>query len=454
MKSFMKFIPALRAKLRISAIISLWFLGACSDPATIGLDLAPQNNQIGVFYKEFILDAQVVLLDSFNTTNAGILIVGDENDDYFGNTNSTGFTRLYIDDSEERPKSDAVLDSIFFKLSTVSVNGSDLKNPKKYSVHLLKEPMLDTMYYNFSRLAYDPAPITTAEVVFGDKKDTVLTIPIKGPFVDDLFAKMKRGQEFDNLFNFRKYIPGVVVKAREGDNTTAGFSLGGNTGIIVYYHALGDTTRKKFSINTFSSRSFNGIKSDRKGTATEVVTQYQKPYSTGQIVGMKSGLGLALRINTSPIDSFLDSLSGVVFNQAFFTMGPIESQAETNVPITGMVMKMVDSQNRVLLSTINGAELHVQADGQAQVIDDGKGNLVPNNFFASVAVLEYNPTEKLHRVGVTSYLNAVFRKQIQRQDWMLYATTPKTGDDFKQSLRQFKVDKNKVKVTVIYSKTR
>jgi hypothetical protein len=115
----------------------------------------------------------------------------------------------------------------------------------------------------------------------------------------------------------------------------------------------------------------------------------------------------------------------------------------------------VDSQNRVLLSSLNKAELHVQADGQAQVIDDGKGNLVPNFLFASSAVLEYNSIDKLYRAGISSHLNAIYRGQIKRQDWLLYPSTPRDlSDDFKRSLRQFKVNKDKIKVTVIYSKTR
>ncbi|MBC6367693.1 hypothetical protein DDT91_12910 [Algoriphagus sp. AK58] len=454
MTSFMGFIPALRAKITFSALITVFFLGACSDPATVGLELAPQNNQIGVFYKEFQLDAQVVLLDSFNTTNAGILIVGDESDDYFGKTRSIAYTRLYIEPGAERPRSDAILDSIFFNLSTVSVNGSNLDQPKRYSVHLLSEPILDTLYYNFSRLAFESNPIAIGEVVFRDEKDTVISIPVKADFAEELFGKLKRGQEFDNLFNFRRYLPGVAVTAREGDNTTAGFSLGGNTGISVFYHYQGDTVAKKYSITTFSSRSFNGIESDRSGTPTEVVSEYQKSYSTGPIVGMKSGLGLALRIDTSPFDAFLDTLGGVIFNQVNFSLGPIENQDANNTPINGMVMKFVDSQNRVLLSSVNQAELHVQADGQAQVIQDTNGNSVPNNFFASSAVIEYNTTDKIQKAAITSHVNALYRGQLQRSDWLLYATTPRTGDDFKRSLRQFKVNKDKIKVTVIYSKTR
>jgi hypothetical protein len=396
----------------------------------------------------------VILLDSFNTTNAGILIVGDEQDPYFGKTKSTAYTRLHIEQGSERPRADALLDSVFFTLSTVSVNGSNLTQKKKYSVHLLDQPLLDTLYYNFSKLPYNPSPIAEVEVLFKDTKDTIIKAPLKQAFADEYFGKLKRGLEFDNLFSFRRYLPGVAIVPREGDNATAGFSLGGNTGIVFFYHYLGDTTAKKYTITTFSSRSFNGIESDRSGTPTEVVNQYQKPFSTGPVVGMKSGLGLALRIDTRPIDAFLDTLSGVVFNQVNLQLGPIEEQDEKNTPISGMVMKMVDSQNRVLLSSINKAELHVQGDGQPQVIEDNKGDFVPNNFFQSSAIIGYDITTRTQRAGISSYFNALYKDQLKRTDWLLYAITPTTGDDFKRSLRQFKVNRNQLKITVIYSKTK
>ena len=454
MKSCMECTPALRAKFSVFAFFLLLVLGGCSDPATLGLELAPGNNQIGVFYKEIPLDAQVVLLDSFNTTNAGILIVGDEQDPYFGKTRSTAYTRLHIESGSERPRTDAILDSVFFTLATVSVNGSDLDKKKKYSVHLLSEPLLDTLYYNFSKLPYQASSIAEIEVAFKTAKDTLLKAPMNTVVANEIFAKVKRGTEFNSLFNFRKYLPGVAIVPRAGDNTTAGFSLGGNTGISFFYHYLGDTIAKKYSITTFSSRSFNGIESDRRGTPTEVVRDYQKSYSTGNIVGMKSGLGLAMRLNTRPLDTFLDTLSGVVFNQVTLEIGPIEEQDKGQTPISGMVLKFVDSQNRVLLSTINKAELHLQGDGQLQVIEQEDGTKVPNNFFPSSAILSYEATAKVQRVGLSSYMNALLKKELKRQDLLLYAITPNTGDDFKRSLRQFKVNKDKVKISVIYSKTK
>jgi hypothetical protein len=212
----MECIPALRAKFSVFAFFLLVVLGGCSDPATLGLELAPENNQIGVFYKEIPLDAQVVLLDSFNTTNAGILIVGDEQDPYFGKTRSTAYTRLHIEAGSSRPKSEAILDSVFFTFSTVSVNGSDLDKKKKYSVHLLSQPLLDTLYYNFSKLPYQASPIAEVEVAFKDTKDTLLKAPLNTVLASDIFTKLKKGNEFDNVFNFRKYIPGVENQKTSG----------------------------------------------------------------------------------------------------------------------------------------------------------------------------------------------------------------------------------------------
>ena len=457
MMSFMACIPALRAKLAASALFSILLISACSDPASVGLELAPGNNQIGVFYKEFNLDAEVVLLDSFNTVNIadfGVLVIGHERDSYFGTTEATAYSRLYIDVTKTRPLVTAVLDSMFFLLDVVSVNGSNLDKPKRYSVHKLTEPLLDTLYYNFDDLSYEPVPFGLTNFTFKDVKDTVVKMPVTQAFRNELFEKMKRGNEFDNLFNFRRYFPGVAIRASEGDDTTIGAEIGLNTGLAVYFHYPGDTVSTRYDLNTLSSRSFNGIKSDRSGTPTEVVREYGKSYQTGPLVGMKSTMAMAIRINTDPIDAFLDTLRGVTFNQVNFVIGEIEDQPESNNPITDMVMIFVDQNNNPILSTIDESELQVQGDGQAQILENSAGDVVPNNTASSAAVLRYNTEDREYLAGISSHINAIYRGQLQRQNWLLYARTFRSGDDFKRSLRQFVVNKDKITVKVLYSKSR
>jgi hypothetical protein len=464
MTSFSASIIALPGKLAVSALLSILLISSCSDPASVGLELAPGNNQIGVFYHEFDLDAQVVLLDSFNTTNSTVLLAGHETDDFFGVTEAMGHSRMFFDVTAERPRNDAIFDSAFFDLDVVSVNGSNLDQPKKYTIHQLSEQILDTVYYNFDRLAFIENPISSGEVLFDDVKDTTLRFPLEPSFSEQMFVKIRSTRDFLSLFEFREYFPGYVLKANAGDNTTIGIDPGTNTKMAFFYHYAGDTTASSYVITSNFTRRFNGITSDRSGTPTEVITESGKAYDVGQVVGMKSTLALAMQIDTSPLDAFLDTLSGITFNQVLFKLGPIENQDEDNNPISNMVLKFIDSGNRPIQSTLPPfSNLHVIADGQAQVILDENSDPVPNNFFAAVSLLQYDSETKEYIARITSHTNAIFRGQLQRRNWLLFADSPTSFSngglsnnlsDFARSLRQFKVNKDKIKIQVIYSKSR
>ncbi len=461
MKSSTTYIPTSPVNLAIGAILSLFLISSCSDPATVGIELAPGNNQIGVVFEEFDLPAEVVLMDSFSTTNQIVLVVGEEEDDFFGKTSGEGFTRLSFDTNATLPEEDALLDSVLFFLNVRSIDGSDLNEPKYYSVHKLTEQILDTLYYNFDELPYETSPIASGEIVFGDKSDTLVSLKVSPEFAEELFAEMKAGIYFNNIFSFRDFIPGVAIKAREGDNTTIGVGLGTGTGILTYYHYEGDTASKGYGITASvrlsdgsiaPSRAFSGIKSDRSGTPTQVITETKKAYDVGPLVGMKSGLGMVIKVDTSPLDAFLDTLSDVTFNQVVLDLGEIESQAETQKPPIGITMYFTDARNEIL-ETSTGVRLSVQADGASQIFVGEDGVATPST--ANPTALIYDSEDNIYSQFITSHVNALYRGQLTRRDWLLYADLPASnGDDFKRSLRQFVVDKNKIKIKVIYSRSR
>lgn len=400
-------------------------------------------------------------MDSFSTTNQVVLTVGEEEDDFFGKTSGEGYTRLSFDTNATLPEEDALLDSVLFFLNVRSIDGSDLDEPKYYSVHKLTDQILDTLYYNFDELPYETSPFASGEIVFGDKSDTLVSLKVAPEFAEELFAEMKAGIYFNNIFSFRDYLPGVAIKAREGDNTTIGVGLGTGTGILTYYHYEGDTVSKGYGITASvrlsdgsiaPSRAFSGIKSDRSGTPTQVVTETKKAYDVGPLVGMKSGLGMVIKLDTSPLDAFLDTLSGVTFNQVVLDLGEIESQAETQKPPIGITMYFTDARNEIL-ETSTGIPLSVQADGAPQIFVGEDGVESPNT--ANPTALIYDSEDKMYSQFITSHVNALYRGQLTRRDWLLYADLPASnGDDFKRSLRQFVVDKNKIKVKVIYSRSR
>ncbi len=320
-------------------------ISSCSDPASVGLELAPGNNQVGVFFAEFDLPAEVVLLDSFNTTNQGLLVVGEEVDPYFGKTTGIGYSRMYFDSRAERPDVNAFLDSVLFRVDVVSVNGQNLDLPKYFSIHRLVEPILDTSYYNFNELRFQESPLAFSNITFGETKDTTLTFPVNEDFAEELFLKLVRGNEFDNIFNFRRYFPGIAFKSGEGQNTTIGVNLGFETKFDIYFHYLGDTISQVYEINTSSSRSFNGVKSDRNGTPTSIITEPGKAYNTGDLVGLKANLGIAMKVNTAPFDNFLDTLNGAIFQQVEFVLGEINEVPTGQNPPSFFVSYFTDGTN-------------------------------------------------------------------------------------------------------------
>lgn len=455
MKSSIVSIPTSPVKLVLGTIISLLFASSCSDPAVVGIELTPGNNQIGVVFKEIPLPSKIILLDSLNTTNQGVFVVGHEVDDFFGKTESTGYSRLFFEETEFRPAGDAVFDSIDFKLDIVAVNGTDFDQPKTYSIHRLMEPIRDTSYYNFDKLQFNPNPIVAGSIIFGNVKDTIAILKVNKTFGSDLFQKIQRGPEFSDLFTFRDFFPGIAIKSKEGDNTTIGVNVGVNTGFFLHYHNLGDSVAKTIRISTASSRSFNGITSDRSGTPTQSVVEYGKEYDVGPLVGMKANLGMVIKLDTSPLDAFLDSLAGISFNQAEFVLGPIENVPDGQNPLPWFIAYFVDNRNEIISRSSDRQPLTVQEDGQPQVDFDINGKEQPA--FSTPSLGAYNPEKKEYVMPITSHLNALYRKRIERKDWSLYADSPyqnSPGDDFKRSLRQFVVNKNNIKMKVIYSKTR
>lgn len=452
-------IPVLRVKLLALALFSTILLNSCSDPASVGLELAPDNNQIGVFYEEFVLDAEMVLVDSLtsstNPVSRGVLVVGHETDPFFGTTEATTYSRLFIDVSADRPLSEAILDSMFFALDVIAVNGEDLTAPKTYSVHKLTEPILDTVYYTSNKLDFELDPFAQGEVVFDEVKDTIVNLSVKPEFSEELFSYMKRGPEFDNLLSFRRLYPGVAIKATDGDQTTLGLQQGVNTGLMVYYHYPEDTVSTLYRLSTGSSRAFVGIESDRTGTPTEAITQANQSYDVGSKVGMKAGLGMALKIDTSPIDQFLDTLQGINFNQVLFEIGEVDAIPEGQNAMFSYYIYFTDQRNKFIRRDLDNNPLTLQLTGQPQTELDGEDNTILPVRAPAQSI--FSETNKKYSVDISSYLNAIFRGELTRTDWLLYGglvTTASQDDDFKKSLRQFVVNKDKIKIKVIYSKRR
>ncbi|HLT06389.1 MAG TPA: hypothetical protein VK014_02625 [Cyclobacteriaceae bacterium] len=454
-KNFLKVITtsiqSLPAKVAASLLAITAFAGACSDPSEIILD--PDNNQIGVFYQEIPLSASMVLLDSFSTTGSGYLVVGGDVSGFFGTTEAIAYSRLSFNPGGKAPTEEAIFDSAKFHLNIASVSGTGLSQAKTFTVHRLQEQILDTTYYNFSSLPFEDDAIASGSFVL--KADTInaVSMDLKEELALDLFNKLKASDPvFDNLFAFRNYFPGIAIAAAPEQQVTASISPGSGTGISLYYHYEDDTVSTAYPINTIQSRYFNQINNSRSETPIAAITDKGVAYELdGNLIGSKAGVGLVVKIDTKPIEDFLDTLENVTFNQFSLEMGPLENFPETKQPIKNLVMYFTDDSNK-LLRREDGRLLAIQAESQAQIESkDETGKVTPA--VGNPSSLVFNTEKFTYSQHLNAYINAVFRHGLERTDLILYPTAPNgSSDEFKNSVKEYIVNKNTIKLKIYYSK--
>jgi hypothetical protein len=446
-------IQSLQAKIAASLLVITALAGACADPSEIILD--PDNNQIGVFYKEIPLSASMVLLDSFSTTRPGALVVGGDVSPFFGKTEAVAYSRLSFNPGGKAPTEEAIFDSAKFHLNIGAVSGTGFSQSKTFSIHRLQEQILDTTYYNFSSLPFEEKAIAAGSFVL--KADTInaVSMELDEEVALDLFNKLKsKDAVFNDLFAFRNYFPGIAITGDPEQQATASITPGNGTGISLYYHYKDDTVSTAYPINTIQSRYFNQITNDRSGTPTEKITEPGEAYDLeGNLIGSKANVGLVIKLDTDPISDFLDTLDNVTFNQFSLEMGPLENFPATKQPIKNIVLYFSDDNNK-RLQRADGKLVSIQAEGQAQIEGkDANGNIIPAT--DKPASLLFNSEKFVYTQQLNSYVNALFRQGLERTDLILYPTSPSAAaDEFKHSLKEMIVDKNTIKLKIYYSKVK
>lgn len=464
-KSFLKAITISTQTLQVKVLGALCsiviFAGACSDPSEIGLVLDPGSNQIGVFYEEIPLSSFLVLEDSFNTTNQSRLVVGGDHSDIFGITESIGYSRLSFNPGGVLPEDNAIFDSAIFNFNIVELIGDDFEEEKEFKVHRLLESIEDTTYYNFNALDYEEN-ISLAEGSFLLQADTInrVSMDLSPDFAAELFGKLtSQDPVFDNIFAFREYFPGIVIKGNPAQNTSVSLAVGSGTGITMYYHYDEDTVSTAYPINTIQSRHFNQVISDRQGTVTEQIVENNVAYDVaGDKVGVKAGLGLLIKLDMSPLHEFLDTLENVTFNQILLEVGPIDEYPEGKNPYGALVMYFATDGGEFYRRELDGVKVAVQGETNTQTGLNQDGNVVPVT--GNQTGLAFNTETRVYANQITSYVNALYRSGLVKTDLFLYPNTPSTErgvvsfDAFKRSLKEFVVDKDQIKMKIYYSKVR
>lgn len=451
------------AKLALGLFISIIIASSCADPSTIGLELDPNNNQIGVSFVEIPLSASVVLQDSLMTTNPRTFVFGSDESDFFGKTEARTYTRLFFNREIPRPAANAVLDSIKFNFNVGSVLADELDTEKTVRVHSLKEQLQDIVYYNFNFLEYDPEHFLEAKLDLSTRQDTIISVKAENDFTKKIFEDLKEGSAFQDIFTFRDYLPGIVFTGAENENASLSLIPGSNTGMVFFYRNAGDTVSRAYPIatgvNNNLARHFNQVKRNPEGTPTDALKETWVEYDLDGRVGAMNNTGIVIKIDMSPLDAFIDTLQNVTFNQVTLQLGPVVNVTDTRRPPQFLELAFTNDANRFIISN-EGLIISIQPDTGTQFDPITGGPFVNQGQAPGLLVL--NPENNKYDLFITRHVGAIYSRKIQRQDlilWPSYRTVRQGGaieirDEYRQSLRSYIFNSNDVKLKIYYSTTR
>lgn len=306
---------------------TLIFFG-CENPSVIGLELDPNENNVGVYEKEFILPSSVILNDSINTTRDSRLLVGKFDDPFFGTATAKAFSQVTRDGEFVAINTNGVLDSIIFNFEMSYVHGEYGAFFQSINVYQLTDTLFANS--NVSYFADDTTryatrnPIAAKSFIYSPTKDTIIRIKAEPFWAADFFNKFLDGTDANELQNDVK---GFALIPGNENTFVFGFNPV-NSNISMHYHTEADDSlvyRLSFNTSGQNAVRYNHISADRSRTELESLTEAGDEIipASGKLY-TQAGTGIHTKISLEPVRNFIDSLGNIIINRAEILIGPVD----------------------------------------------------------------------------------------------------------------------------------
>ena len=302
-------------------------LFACEDPGTIGIETEGNNLNFRVFYKKFVLPSKLIQVDSIPTSGIGILLVGRQSDDNFGEVTATSYSEVQLDGGVNVDPT-SIYDSLILQFKYQYVYGEDIETPNNIKVYQLEESIEQQNYYHFNSLEFSDEPIgeTTFQYItetIDDAKtvrfDTTLKISLSDAMGRDWMNRMldENDTTFDANSNFIEFFSGIALVAGDTYQSISGFDIrDSETTMNLYYHITnfdGEIENQDISFSLTNAGHFHQLEVDRSNSpisnVTEVFTEYT---AANDLLYLQSGTGLVTKIDFSPFRDFTDSIEMLI----------------------------------------------------------------------------------------------------------------------------------------------
>ena len=336
-----------RAGVFVLLFLVLW---SCEEPNEIGLTLNP-TDEVGVYYAELPIGANMVFIDSIATSNVSTLLSGSQSYPDLGTVEAVAYTQVAY--NAGALNTEAILDSLVLQLSPGYFYGVDTTQVQRFYVHRILEGeslYRDSTYFSSKFTNYGEAILGSSDFIYGTKDDTatvyqedLINITLDPAFAEDLFAKIK-AKAFDSTEVFYKYLSGFAIVADQQNNGITGFDLSaGSSRLVMHYHTASDTSVFNFNISS-AVPHYTYIKADYSGVIPDEESYKEVTANNGLIYG-QAGIGLLPKLKFDAFSNFTDTVGAFVLNSATIDFGTIASMHEQLPPPAKLYMYLIDENN-------------------------------------------------------------------------------------------------------------
>lgn len=418
-------------------MIGLFLFISCEENGSFGLngdDVAPvefSSIDIGV-------TSSVVLLDSILSSSTGTFLVGEYQNNTFGNIVAKGYSRLDLNRASIfQIASEAILDSVRLNLTfnyiydtsaTASTWGVDMFS--------LARPVTDTIHITRDNTVISSTLLSSGELQV-TKLDSTYAIPVDEAWSTDIFERLRREdatvadqEAFEQLFR------GVGFVARPGvSSNVLGIEVSENSNITMYYRepsATGEIDRQLAHVMNFHTvPNFYGLEFDRSGTDVESIQEFHVEYlpASGKRF-IQPGAGIVTKIDISDFENFLSDDPRII-NLAEVSIGPVDELDDNIPPPEALYLAVTDERNTLIED--RGNFRSIQRDGDNQIASTSPVELV------------YDAETRTYTGSVTSYIQTYFSGRFQRNEFMIYPINMTRG------LGGVSFDPEDVKLKIIFS---
>ncbi|MDF9800431.1 hypothetical protein OKW21_005694 [Catalinimonas alkaloidigena] len=427
--------------------LSALFL-SCENDDLLSLDFDPQDENINLSFTELTLPFQLVQRDSIITTNADRLLVGNYQNDVFGDVQSIGYVNMGISSSAvNNTDDDDELDSlVLYVAKNYFYGGANGSLQQAIAIHQLAEPFNDTIaYYQDSTLPYEASPIGSFNfTVDPEEPADTLNTRLSDAVGNDLLEKLKADAAvLDSNALFQDYFRGLAFVPTSENTFISGFDRG--VQMVLYYSAPSDTTSKSFSIVT--ARNFNGVEVDRSGTALANIDQPREVGSaTDNRFYLQSTTGLVPRLNFQPLVNFVEENQGrILLNRVVLHIGLSELEETTPAPNALFGYQLQDDGISRIVSYTQQGPFYVGLYND----DDYVYNTINKQpVQVNSSQIPFDTTNIAYNVKVTSFTQNLVDGFIDNPEVLIQA------GDFSSSFSQLTTEADSIKLRIFYTTLR